>query len=56
MAKKEVKLCTPKVLQCVCEHEFQDRKYGKGFRLFNRALKEANKYRCTVCGKEKTSG
>ncbi len=35
-----------KVMDCICEHEFQDKEYGKGKRFFNKGVK---KYRCTVC-------
>ena len=40
-----------KVMNCTCEHEAQDKIYGKNQRLFNEAGKDGNKYRCTVCGK-----
>lgn len=40
---------------CVCVHEYQDMKYGKGQRVHNITVKgkEAKVKRCTVCGKEK---
>jgi hypothetical protein len=46
------------ILSCICEHKYQDSKYGKGMRVHNRkqggkALLN-NMYRCTVCGREKT--
>lgn len=47
-----------KILQCVCEHDFQDKKYGKGMRVMNPANqrgKMPGRYRCTVCGKERFS-
>lgn len=34
------------VFQCSCNHEFQDKTYGKGRRVFN--MGKSN-YRCTVC-------
>lgn len=37
------------VKKCTCEHEAQDKFYGKGNRLMNQCNKG---YRCTVCGKE----
>jgi hypothetical protein len=40
------------IKKCTCKHEFQDKKYGKGKRVFN-YCKKTDKYRCTVCGKEK---
>ncbi|MFH1480768.1 MAG: hypothetical protein ABIG67_05845 [Pseudomonadota bacterium] len=45
-----------RVMQCRCEHEYQDRVYGKGMRLFNNAPAKGahpNRYRCTVCGQER---
>lgn len=33
--------------------KFQDEKYGLGMRVFVQSEKEAKKYSCTVCGKEK---
>lgn len=38
-----------KIISCTCSHEFQDKKYGKGKRVFNETTKG---YRCTVCEKE----
>lgn len=40
---------------CNCKHEFQDKKYGKGKRVFNSGAGKGSdsKYKCTVCGKEK---
>ena len=32
---------------CKCVHEYQDKVYGKGVRLFNVGIKDA---KCTVCG------
>ena len=42
-----------KVLPCNCTHAYQDEKYGRGLRLHNRATKETDLWRCTVCGKER---
>jgi len=39
------------VLNCSCQHEFQDKEYGKGRRLFSLKIK-GGKAKCTVCGKE----
>lgn len=36
------------ILRCFCEHEFQDKKYGKKLRVFNKAR---DGYRCTVCSR-----
>lgn len=51
------------ILQCGCKDymgvkfaaQFQDGKYGVGKRAFNRTSKDKT-YRCTVCGKEKSTG
>ena len=37
------------ISSCVCEHEFQDKNYGKGMRVKNRVREVGNKARCTVC-------
>ena len=37
---------------CTCKHPYQDKKYGKGKRVFNLRKKEGT-YRCTVCGAER---
>ena len=34
------------IKKCTCAHEYQDRKYGKGNRVWNPTLKGI---RCTVC-------
>lgn len=34
------------VFNCSCSHEFQDKTYGKGRRVFNMGK---TGYRCTVC-------
>jgi len=42
--------------KCDCNDDYQDKKYGKGYRLCNQ-MKTAKgmplKWRCTICGKEK---
>lgn len=38
------------IKKCTCAHEFQDKTYGKGMRVFNPS--EKGKPRCTVCGKQ----
>jgi len=41
------------IMRCSCEHEFQDRLYGKGMRVFNqikRSASHSNHARCSVCG------
>jgi len=35
-------------MQCVCEHEYQDKKHGKGNRVMN---PRKDGYACTVCGR-----
>jgi hypothetical protein len=40
---------------CTCKHDFQDEKYGKNQRVFNRMKGNTItefKYRCTICLKE----
>ena len=44
-----------KILSCFCDSEFQDKEYGKYSRLCLLTAKD-NTYRCTICGKEQTSG
>lgn len=39
-----------KIMKCNCKNDFQDKKYGKKNRLFNRTIKG---FRCTVCGSDK---
>jgi hypothetical protein len=41
-----------KVIVCSCVHKYQDEKYGENKRVMNKTGKG---YRCTVCGKDKTS-
>ena len=40
---------------CDCKSEYQDKKYGKNKRVFNKTNSTSTtvKYRCAVCGKEK---
>lgn len=37
-----------KIVECSCEHDFQDKKYGKKQRVHNYAEKKEG-WRCTVC-------
>lgn len=39
------------IKQCTCEHEFQDKTYGKKMRVCN-LLDKSTRARCTVCKKE----
>jgi hypothetical protein len=39
------------IMKCDCAHDYQDKQYGKGNRLYN-SMKKENSWRCTVCGKE----
>jgi hypothetical protein len=42
------------IKKCTCEHETQDKWYGKGMRVFN--LRESKKtWLCTVCSRETSS-
>lgn len=50
MAEKETKKVTGcEIRSCSCNHEFQDKTYGKGMRVKNKTLKGC---RCTVCNKD----
>jgi len=41
------------VQRCTCKHEYQDKKYGKQLRVFNKSGSSKVKViRCTVCGAE----
>lgn len=42
-----------RVMPCECRHEYQDRRYGRGRRVFNmmKPRKEQQEWRCTVCMK-----
>ena len=47
------------ILRCTnnCAHSFQDKRYGKGKRVFNLTTKEQGEekvYRCIVCLNEQT--
>lgn len=46
-----------KIILCICEHKFQDKKYGKQQRVHNMTKQSSpradQRWRCTVCGKEK---
>ena len=45
---------TSKILTCTCEHEYQDKIYGKNKRVHNQTKKQDGKvWRCTVCSKER---
>lgn len=44
-----------KILPCSCSSSYQDSRYGLGKRVCNKMEKERT-FRCTVCGKEVTSG
>jgi len=42
------------IAPCVCNHEFQDRRYGALRRVHNRMKKAMNgpmRFKCTVCGR-----
>ena len=43
-----------KIKECVCDHKFQDSRYGKRMRVMNPTMKESGQkqqFRCTVCGR-----
>lgn len=45
-----------RILQCKCEHPYQDKRYGEGMRVFNYAPakgQKPNRYRCSICGQER---
>jgi len=45
-----------KIMKCTCDHEYQDKKYGKKNRVFNEIATKPTQnqeYRCTVCKKVK---
>jgi len=47
-----------KILPCKCQHDYQDQKYGKGNRVWNSGPTTGSgslRWRCTVCGAERTS-
>lgn len=39
-----------RIVSCVCQHQFQDQRYGTGKRVANPTAKGT--YRCTVCQRE----
>ena len=43
------------IKKCTCVHDWQDWKWGKGMRVHNPITNKTNvnKWRCTVCLKEK---
>lgn len=44
------------IMRCTCEHEFQDKCYGKYMRVHTVTKKEIGgkiQFRCTVCGEMK---
>lgn len=43
------------VKRCTCKHEYQDKKYGRGLRVYNtfKAKNGNMRGRCTVCKAEK---
>lgn len=43
-----------KILKCTCQHDYQDKRYGKGKRVHNR--KADGTWTCTVCRSEKGVG
>lgn len=46
-----------RIIRCSCKNKFQDERYGKDKRVFNRTLNGGNGgWRCTVCKKEKSLG
>jgi hypothetical protein len=44
------------IRECVCEHEFQDARYGHQKRVHNRTEGNTNpKWTCTVCGRKESA-
>ena len=46
----------PKILSCICNHDFQDLTYGKTRRLMNNIKNKIVSelmYRCTICNRER---
>lgn len=45
----------PVVKPCTCNHEYQDKQYGKGLRLMIRQRPKSNvpEYTCSVCGSKR---
>ena len=44
---------TTKIMSCTCTHSFQDKKHGKGRRVFNQMKGDPPRYACTICGTQK---
>ena len=43
------------IKKCLCEHKYQDKKYGEKMRVANptkTVIGTKRIYRCTVCGKD----
>lgn len=40
-----------RIINCECQHEFQDKRYGAGKRVAN--ITDNGDARCTICGKTK---
>lgn len=56
MIKKKIR--HPEICNCSCTHSFQDTTYGVQMRVWtfapgNKTSGKENRFRCTVCGKEK---
>ena len=48
---------TTKIVSCTCPHAYQDSRYGSGRRVGNKVAKSGViAYRCTVCGREHSTG
>ena len=48
-----------KIMQCTCDHEYQDRQYGNQMRVHNdgvSALQHQRVFKCTVCSNVKKVG
>jgi len=46
---------TTAIMTCVCEHKYQDKRYGKNRRVFNaKADRKSNMWNCTSCGKDRS--
>ena len=42
------------IIKCDCISQYQDAKYGKGYRVYNpQGGKNEGKARCTVCGESR---
>jgi hypothetical protein len=40
-----------KNIKCACDHEFQDKTYGKQVRVHNKRTSKENEWKCTICQK-----